>query len=96
MARTSTLLFVLFSIFNASQTFNYPDDELCGYFVAPPTARIFKGKAVVLGEFPWVVALRFHVGVVGKAKTCTGGILNERWLLTAGHCLDKYVMYCIN
>lgn len=88
MAYFKALCVLLSIMIGPLKTFDYPNDELCGLFKQRSTSRIYAGQDVVSGELPWVVFLQFYVGN-GNATICTGGILNDRWVITAGHCFDK-------
>ena len=44
-------------------------------------ARIVNGKDAQEGAYPWMVAL-----LKAGDAWCGGSILNENWILTAGHC----------
>lgn len=46
--------------------------------------RIIGGKDAKVGQFPYQVSLRF----VDKHR-CGGSILNNRFILTAAHCVDS-------
>ena len=46
--------------------------------------RIFGGVDADKGEFPWNVLIYFSRG-----RFCGGSIIDENWVLTAGHCLAK-------
>lgn len=59
----------------------------CGIKPLSPPSRIVGGVNAVEGEWPWQVSLRqtyasgFHI--------CGGTILNERWIMTAAHCVQE-------
>lgn len=55
-----------------------PVDNLHRHF-----GRIVGGNEADDGEYPWAVALYFNAGYF-----CTGSILSENTVLTAGHCTD--------
>nr|CBC01181.1 chymotrypsin-like proteinase 6E precursor [Tribolium castaneum] len=50
-----------------------------------PGPRIINGKTAEKGQFPWQVAI--HVTQPGVSTLCGGALLNEKWILTAGHCV---------
>ncbi|XP_060525667.1 thrombin-like enzyme elegaxobin-2 isoform X2 [Cylas formicarius] len=52
---------------------------------APPTDRIIGGEKAELGQFPWMVLVRFN-----KAY-CGGTLLNKYYALTAAHCTNATV-----
>ncbi|XP_044261229.1 transmembrane protease serine 9-like [Tribolium madens] len=64
---------------------------LAWLFVAPiwaniiPVPRIINGKKAEKGQFPWQVAI--YVTQPGASNLCGGALLNEKWVLTAGHCV---------
>jgi len=47
--------------------------------------RIVGGTEAEDGEFPWQVSLR-QIGIIGATHFCGGSIVNENWVVTAGHC----------
>ena len=57
-----------------------------GILGVPP--RIVGGHDAPNHKYPYLVSLRINKD--GK-HFCSGSILNERWVLTAGHCVLKYV-----
>uniref|UniRef100_A0A336MRV9 CSON005441 protein n=1 Tax=Culicoides sonorensis TaxID=179676 RepID=A0A336MRV9_CULSO len=62
----------------------YPSKILLSY----TGGRIVGGENAVQGEFPFIVSIRW--GIFGSAQhVCAGSILNENWILTAGHCLTE-------
>lgn len=46
---------------------------------------IVGGNDAATGQFPYMVSLRY-VGTPAN-HGCGGGIINQRWILTAAHCL---------
>lgn len=54
--------------------------------------RIFGGEMVNQNEFPFIASLRY----IRSAKHfCGGSIITENWILTAAHCIEKYVIIII-
>merc|ERR1711872_746785 len=47
--------------------------------------RIVCGTEAEDGEFPWQVSLR-QIGFIGQTHFCGGSVINENWVVTAGHC----------
>ena len=75
-----SLLAIAFSVCSE----NLPN---CGIKPPPtPDTRIVGGQEAVPHEWPWVVSLGWP-DVFGKYfHTCTGSLITEQWVLTAGHC----------
>jgi secreted trypsin-like serine protease len=48
-------------------------------------SRIINGEQAVLGQFPWQVAMYFDGNYMWF---CSGSVISEEWILTAGHCVD--------
>lgn len=46
--------------------------------------RIIGGENARPGQFPYQVSLQ-----CGNRHICGGSILNEKYILTAAHCVDK-------
>lgn len=81
---------VLFICGNLYAQSEWRDHDLCGLYIANPNAnRIFNGsEPKYANEFPWVVYLKISKGGNSYAK-CGGAIIDTRWVLTAGHCIDR-------
>lgn len=52
------------------------------------SSRVWGGQYASTGEYPWFVALTgFNTDPKIKDESvCAGAILNEWWIITAGHC----------
>ena len=48
-------------------------------------SRIVGGTAAIQGSWPWQIDIKAY-----GSHYCGGTILNEYWILTAGHCFDQY------
>lgn len=48
--------------------------------------RIIGGTEATLGRWPWQVAL-YH----NSKHVCGGSIITSQWIVTAAHCVHKYV-----
>ncbi|XP_063976920.1 chymotrypsin-2-like [Diachasmimorpha longicaudata] len=57
---------------------------LLGVFTLPPS-RIVRGSHAALGEFPFIISLRWKT----YGHLCGGSIISPRHVLTAGHCADE-------
>ncbi|KAL2717985.1 trypsin-1-like [Vespula squamosa] len=49
--------------------------------------RIVGGSEANKGEFPYQVSLQWGLSLANCRHFCGGSILNDRWILTAGHCI---------
>ncbi|XP_039431553.1 chymotrypsin-1-like [Culex pipiens pallens] len=48
--------------------------------------KIVNGTDATIEDYPFMISLRGRTG----GHSCGGSILNERWILTAAHCVDYY------
>ena len=81
---------VVVSQFNYHRRINnspsYLFGESCGRRRAFTTQFVSNGQEVGLGEQPWMVRLTLLLPINNENLTCGGFIVNENWILTAGHC----------
>ncbi|KAJ8960290.1 hypothetical protein NQ318_004015 [Aromia moschata] len=58
----------------------------CGYLSLGD--KITNGEDASLNEFPWMALLSYRTGR-GTEFLCGGSIVNEKWILTAAHCVTN-------
>ena len=51
-------------------------------------SRIVGGEEAGINEFPWVAKLSYF-----KRFYCGGMMINDRYVLTAAHCVKGYIFY---
>ncbi|CAD7093306.1 unnamed protein product [Hermetia illucens] len=58
-----------------------------------PETRIVGGKTAPFGRWPWQVSVR-RTSFFGFSSThrCGGALINEEWIVTAGHCVDDLLI----
>ena len=52
------------------------------------TEAQMNGKTAAEGKFPYVVQIHRRLGEEKVEFKCGGTIIDEHWILTAGHCLE--------
>lgn len=50
--------------------------------------RIFGGQPTELDEFPWTALIRYRKPNGNLGFHCGGSLINSRYVLTAGHCIN--------
>lgn len=64
-------------------------------FVRNP--KIMHGTPTVEGQYPWQVSLELlhpSFGFIGH--WCGGVLIDRNWVLSAAHCIHKYVLLIVN
>jgi trypsin len=61
--------------------------DMEGYDVDTASENVVGGQNAQPGQFPWQIALQRKSGQQ-FFHSCGGSILNERWVVTAGHCVQ--------
>ena len=89
--QTKYCLLLLFSI-SLTNCLKLPQN--CGnnglYYDEESAWRIVGGQKSNSSEWPWQVALRKIMDLGGEPiilSSCGGSLINENWILTAGHCV---------
>ncbi|XP_045115570.1 phenoloxidase-activating factor 1-like [Portunus trituberculatus] len=61
----------------------------CGQFANLQGNRVHGGNKTRLGEYPWMAALGYNNALTNKVDfLCGGSVINERYVLTAAHCVS--------
>lgn len=73
---------------SASMGDKLPDKSICG--IQSEDARIIGGQITEIGEFPWMALLRYrNLNGSDAGFRCGGTLINNRYVLTAAHCLKN-------
>ncbi|KAL8614040.1 hypothetical protein ACOMHN_023275 [Nucella lapillus] len=71
---------------NMAVTLNCSQQE-CGQRLSSlPQPYVLGSQESVTGQWPWMVAI-----MTGDLFRCGGSLIADRWVLTAGHCIDNLV-----
>lgn len=62
-----------------------PDIDVCG--ISEGGDRIKGGELTEIGEFPWATLLRYKINEEDAGFKCGGSLINDRYVLTAAHCV---------
>ncbi|KAG5319674.1 TMPS9 protease, partial [Pseudoatta argentina] len=52
-------------------------------FTGPSSAQVVGGKEAPVGDYPFIASLQMF-----NSHFCAGSIINNKWVLTAGHCAN--------
>ncbi|KAH8358834.1 hypothetical protein KR093_002776, partial [Drosophila rubida] len=68
-----------------------PQPPICGGVTIDN--KIYGGEDAELNEFPWTVLLEYRrVNGNGLSTSCAGTLINQRYILTAAHCLTGRIV----
>ena len=68
-----------------------PDyDDTVQRFIDKAAPKIIGGKPATPGAYPWQVSLVVSsISDAGRGHFCGGSIFNEKWIITAAHCMTQ-------
>lgn len=71
------------------KTGNADYDDTVQRFIDNVTPKIVGGKPATPGAYPWQTSLVVsNISDAGRAHFCGGSIYNEKWIVTAAHCVS--------
>ena len=50
--------------------------------------RIVGGEDTTIRDYPWQVSLQISFDGSSWSHTCGGSIIDEKWVITAAHCVE--------
>ncbi len=72
------------------RTGNADYDDAVQRFIEKAAPKIVGGKPATPGAYPWQVSLVVSsIRDAGRGHFCGGSILNEKWIITAAHCMTQ-------
>ena len=82
----------LFAFFSPVE-FDWKQNKIleCGRIMLTRNAKIVGGENARFGQNPWQVAIVKHQ-FLNQKISCGGALINRRWIVTAAHCVYKYVI----
>jgi secreted trypsin-like serine protease len=73
---------------NFKKTGSADYDETVQRYIDKATPKIVGGKPATPGAYPWQASLVVsNIPDAGQAHFCGGSIVNEKWIVTAAHCM---------
>jgi len=70
-----------------------PSREVCGK--QSSDNRIVGGEVAAIDEYPWLAIIEYS-GIKGRILTsCAGSLISNRYVLTAGHCVNGAVLTAV-
>jgi secreted trypsin-like serine protease len=72
------------------RTGNADYDDAVQRFIDKAAPKIIGGRPATPGAYPWQVSLVVSsISDAGRGHFCGGSILNEKWIITAAHCMTQ-------
>ncbi len=73
---------------NFKKTGSVDYDDTVQRFINNETPKIVGGQPATPGAYPWQASLVVsNISDAGRAHFCGGSIYNEKWIVTAAHCM---------
>nr|ACO14743.1 Collagenase precursor [Caligus clemensi] len=84
---------LIFAIASVLYSVSAEYEDICGIENDSPYGKIIGGQEAAPNQFPWVVAIQMKF-LVGNGS-CTGSIINKKYILTAAHCVEDSKKFTI-